>query len=374
MRVLVSGHDGYIGRALVPLLLQGGHDVVGLDTYLYEGCTLGVDDPPIPAIRLDIRDVTADDLRGFEAVIHLAAISNDPLGDLRPAITSGINHRGTVHLARMAKDAGVTRFLFSSSCSLYGAQGDGFLDENASWNPVTPYGESKLRAEQDLRLLADDAFSPTYLRNATAYGVSSRLRGDLVVNNLVAYAYTTGRVLLKSDGTPWRPLVHIQDIARAFIAIMEAPRELVHNEAFNVGRTSENYQIRQVAEIVESVVPGSSIAFASTAGPDRRNYRVACDRIALILPNFQPSWTVRQGAEELLSAFKADGLTVEELEGARYQRIRRVQELLAAGRLDEDLRWRHLAPPASRPGHGERPSVATRGEAGTVIEMEGQGS
>lgn len=374
MRVLVSGHDGYIGRALVPLLLRGGHDVVGLDTYLYEGCTLGVDDPPIPAIRLDIRDVTAEDLRGFEAVIHLAAISNDPLGDLRPAITSGINHRGTVHLARMAKDAGVTRFLFSSSCSLYGAQGDGYLDENASWNPVTPYGESKLRAEQDLRLLADDDFSPTYLRNATAYGVSSRLRGDLVVNNLVAYAYTTGRVLLKSDGTPWRPLVHIQDIARAFIAIMEAPRELVHNEAFNVGRTSENYQIRQVAEIVESVVPGSSIAFASTAGPDRRNYRVDCDRIAMILPSFQPSWTVRQGAEELLAAFKADGLTVEALEGARYQRIRRVQELLAAGRLDEELRWRHPAPSASRPGHGERPSVKTRGEAATATETEDQGS
>ncbi len=205
MRVLVSGHDGYIGRALVPLLLAGGHEVVGLDTYYYEGCVLGVDDPPIPAIRADVRDVTASQLAGFDAVLHLAAISNDPLGDLRPEITDSINHLGTTHLAREAKKAGVPRFLFSSSCSLYGAQGDQVLDEHAGWNPVTPYGESKLRAEQDLHELADDDFSPTYLRNATGYGVSSRLRGDVVVNNLVAYAYTTGRVYMKSDGTPWRP-------------------------------------------------------------------------------------------------------------------------------------------------------------------------
>ncbi len=318
---------------------QAGHDVVGLDTYYYEGCVLGVDDPPIPAIRADVRDIRAAQLTGFDAVMHLAAISNDPLGDLRPEITDSINHLGTTHLAREAKKAGVTRFLFSSSCSLYGAQGDQILDEQAGWNPVTPYGESKLRAEQDLHELADDDFSPTYLRNATGYGVSSRLRGDVVVNNLIAYAYTTGRVYMKSDGTPWRPLVHIQDISRAFIALMEAPRELVHDEAFNVGRTTENYQIRQVAEIVEEIVPGSRITFAPTAGPDKRNYRVSCDKISRVIPAYQPTWTVRQGAQELLDSFRANHLTVEALEGTRFQRIRSVQELLREGRLDDDLRW-----------------------------------
>jgi len=339
MHVLVTGHDGYIGRALVPLLLSAGHDVVGLDTYYYEGCVLGSDDPPIPSIRADIRDIKAADLRGLDAIMHLAAISNDPLGDLRPEITDSINHLGTTHLAREAKKAGVPRFLFSSSCSLYGAQGDQVLDEHAGWNPVTPYGESKLRAEQDLHELADDDFSPTYLRNATGYGVSSRLRGDVVVNNLVAYAHTTGRVYMKSDGTPWRPLVHIQDISRAFIALMQAPREVVHDEAFNVGRTSENYQIRQVAQIVEETVPGSHITFAPTAGPDKRNYRVNCDKISRVVPAYQPTWTVRQGVQELLESFRTNHLTVEALEGSRFQRIRSVQELLREGRLDDELRW-----------------------------------
>jgi nucleoside-diphosphate-sugar epimerase len=341
MRVLVSGHNGYIGTALVPILLDAGHDVVGLDTFLFGDCTVGADDAaPVAAHRVDIRDVEPAllDGQGFDAVVHLAGISNDPLGDLNPEVTYDINHRGTVRLAAAAKAAGIPRFLFSSSCSLYGAAGDDALDEWAKFNPVTPYGESKVLAEQDLHDLADDDFSPTYLRNATAYGMSARLRGDLVVNNLVAYAFATGEVFLKSDGTPLRPLVHIEDISRAFLAVLEAPRELVHDEAFNVGRTSENYRIRDVADIVKDVVGGSDIAFAATAGPDIRNYRVDCDKIAAALPAFQPTWTVRAGAEQLAAAFTDIGLTAEDITSARLQRIEHIKARLAAGGLSSDLR------------------------------------
>jgi len=340
MRVLVSGSDGYLGWPVVRLLQAAGHDVAGLDTLLYEGCLLGAIEPdPIPVMRMDIRDVTPAHLDGFDAVVHLAGISNDPLGDLDPSSTYDVNHRGTVVLAEAAKAAGATRFLFSSSCSLYGAHGDAMLDESAEFNPVTPYGESKVFAERDLSILADDDFSPTYLRNATAFGVSPRLRGDLVVNNLVGHAVTHGEVFLKSDGTPWRPLVHVEDIAAAFLAILGAPRHLVHDEPFNVCRTTENYQIREVAEIVEQIVPGSRIVLAESAGPDKRNYRVSGDKLAETLPSFQPSWTVRRGAEQLYEAFVANGLTEDDLEGTTFLRIRKVQELQDAGRLTADLRW-----------------------------------
>jgi nucleoside-diphosphate-sugar epimerase len=248
MRVLITGHDGYIGCVMVPLVKAAGHEVVGLDARFFEGCTFGREPTRVPADRLDIRDVNAGALEGFDAVIHLAALSNDPLGNLNPEITYDINHRASVLLARLAKSAGVKRFVYSSSCSLYGAGGDEDLTESADFNPVTPYGESKVLAERDVTKLADDDFSPTYMRNATAYGVSPRLRADIVVNNLVGYAYTTGEVLIKSDGTPWRPLVHIEDISRAFLAVLEAPRETVHNEAFNVGRQGENYRVREIAE------------------------------------------------------------------------------------------------------------------------------
>jgi nucleoside-diphosphate-sugar epimerase len=342
MRVLVTGHNGYIGCALVPLLLASGHDVTGLDNYLYEDCTFGDDLEDIPSLRMDVRDVRASDLDGFDAIIHLAGISNDPVGDLNAETTYEINHRAASRLARLAKQAGVSRFLFSSSCSLYGAAGDDFLDESAAFNPVTPYGESKMLAEEDMRALADEDFSPTYLRNATAYGVSARLRGDLVVNNLVGYAYTTGEVLIKSDGTPWRPLAHIEDISRAFLAILQAPRELVHNQAFNVGQTDENYRIREVAEMVEEVVPGSRVTYADGAAPDIRNYRVDCDKLIRLVPEFEPRWTVRRGVEELYESYCRNRLTLEEFLSRRFLRVKHVKELQAEGVLDDSLRPREL--------------------------------
>jgi nucleoside-diphosphate-sugar epimerase len=342
MRVLVTGHNGYIGCSLIPLLHAAGHEVVGLDNYLYETCTFGEDVEDVPALRKDVRDVELADLEGFDAIIHLAAISNDPVGDLNPDATYDINHRAATRLAKLAKTAGVERFLFSSSCSLYGAAGNDYLDESAAFNPVTPYGESKLLVENDLRELADDDFSPTYLRNATAYGLSARLRGDLVVNNLTAYAYCTGKVLMKSDGMPWRPLVHIEDISRAFVAILHAPRELIHDEPFNVGRTEENYRIREVAEIVGEVVPGSEVAFAEGASPDIRNYRVNCDKIVETLPEFQPQWTVRRSVEELYAAYRDNNLELEDFLSRRFMRIKHVKELQAEGVLDEGLRRRAL--------------------------------
>jgi nucleoside-diphosphate-sugar epimerase len=339
MRVLVTGHAGYVGSVMVPVLRGAGHEVVGLDTFLYEGCTLGAEPPEVAAIRKDVRDVDVADLAGFDAVVHLAALSNDPVGNLNRQTTYDVNHLAAVHVAREAKRAGVPRFLFASSCSLYGASaGEDMLDESASFHPVTAYGESKIRSEQDILPLADDRFSPTFMRCATAYGFSPRLRADIVVNNLVGYAVTTGEVLIKSDGTPWRPLVHIEDISRAFLAALEAPRDRVHAQAFNVGANAENYQIRQVADVVREVVPGSRVTYAPGGEPDIRNYRVSFDKIHRALPGFETRWNVRRGAEQLHRAYREFGLTLDDVQ-RRYVRLAHVRALQAAGRLDGALRW-----------------------------------
>jgi nucleoside-diphosphate-sugar epimerase len=342
MRVLVTGHKGYIGTVMVPLLIEEGHEIVGLDSDLYQQCTFGDENGSqnVPALKKDIRDVKASDLEGFDAVIHLAGLSNDPLGDLNPELTLEINHAASVRLARLAKEVGVTRFIFSSSCSNYGAAGQDLVNEESELNPVTPYGISKVRVEQDVMKLASSDFTPVFPRNATAYGVSPRLRFDLVLNNLVAWAFTTGRVHLKSDGMAWRPIGHIEDIARAFIAMLKAPRELVSNQVFNVGRTEENYRIRELAEIVGETVPGSRIEYAEGASADKRCYRVDCSKLAQTLPEFKPQWNARRGAEELYVAFRKVGLTLEEFEGPRYKRVAHIKHLLSTGRLDETLRWR----------------------------------
>lgn len=343
MRVLLTGHDGYIGTVASEALRAAGHEVLGLDAGLFAGCGLA-EPPPAPptptgADRIDVRDVTPDMLRGIDAVVHLAALSNDPLGTLDEDLTYAINHRASVQLARAARDAGVERFVFASSCSLYGAAGDAHLDETAGFAPITAYGASKVRTEQDVAPLASDDFSPTFMRNATVFGASPRLRGDVVVNNLTAVAFATGHVLMKSDGTPWRPLVHVRDVARSIVAVLAAPREAVHAQSFNVGRTEENYRISEVAEIVREHVPGTRITYADGAGPDPRCYRVDCSKLAAVVPDAVPRLTVADGVRELLEAFAEHGMTQEDLEGPRYTRLARITALRDAGELDPALRW-----------------------------------
>jgi nucleoside-diphosphate-sugar epimerase len=357
MRVLVTGHRGYIGTVMVPMLLAAGHDVVGLDSELFEACAFTADAPGVLSRKQDVRDVGPADLAGFDAIIHLAGLSNDPLGDLNPSVTYEINHAASVRLARLAKDAGVPRFLFSSSCSNYGAAGDNLVTEEAALRPVTPYAISKVRVEQDVARLADSTFSPTFLRNATAYGVSPRLRFDLVLNNLVAWAFTTGRVHIKSDGTPWRPIVHIEDISRAFLAVLVAPREAVHNQCFNVGLDTQNYRIRDLAEIVLETVPGSRVEYAKEAGPDPRSYRVNFRKIVRALPDFKPQWDARRGAEELQRAYRDVGLVLEDCEGPRFKRIDHLKMLLGEGRVDGTLRWTTQSPGNQRDETSNRSST-----------------
>ena len=345
MRVLVTGHNGYIGSVMVSVLQAAGHEVVGLDTFYFENCTLGVDEREIPAIRQDIRDVRPRDLEGFEAVVHLAALCNDPLGDLHPEWTRDINHLASVRLARVAKDAGVQRFLYASSCSMYGAAGgDDRLSEEAPLQPLTAYATSKVRTEEDVAKLASAGFSPVFMRNATAYGTSPRLRADVVLNNLVCWAHTTGRIRLLSDGSAWRPIVHVEDIARAFAAALTAPRETIHNQAFNVGSNGENYQVRDLAEIVRKVVPGCSVEYADGAVSDPRSYRVDFSKLQRAFPDLEPGWNAAAGAKDLYAALQEAGITLSDFQGRTYIRLAQIKHLLDRGRLDPTLRWTAARP------------------------------
>jgi nucleoside-diphosphate-sugar epimerase len=321
------------------MLVSAGHAVTGLDTDLFRDCTFVGELADVPHIRKDVRDVRLEDVSGFDAIIHLAALSNDPLGDYDPGLTESINEQASVHIAKLAKQAGVERFLFASSCSNYGAAGEAFMTEDSKLDPITAYGISKVAVEKAVGPMADDSFCPVFLRASTAYGVSPRLRFDLVLNNLTAWAFTTGKVLLKSDGSPWRPVVHVEDICRAYMALLESPAHTVRGKAFNIGTTTENYQIRDLAEAVAQIVPNCEVRLADDAAPDKRCYRVDCNRIAMEVPGFKPQWTILRGAKELYDTYREVGLTLEDFEGQRFQRIAHVKHLVSSGHLDGSLRW-----------------------------------
>jgi nucleoside-diphosphate-sugar epimerase len=343
MKVLVTGNNGYIGTIMVPMLLTNGFDITGLDSDIFEESIFGDESitggiSHIPYLRKDIRDVELSDLNGIDAIVHLCALSNDPLGNFNPEITYEINHEASLKLAKLAKKAGVQRFIFSSSCSVYGASTAEILNEESQVNPITPYAVSKVRSEKSISMIADSEFCPTFLRSSTAYGLSPMLRFDLVVNNFVAWAFTKGTVLLKSLGNAWRPFVHIEDISRAFIAVLNAPRDAVYNQIFNVGQNEENYRIKEVAEIIKQTVPNSEIAFEKGAEPDKRSYHVKFDKINQTLPKFKPEWDVRSGAKQLYEAYKKVDLLVEDFEGPRYRRITNLENSVRSGKFDRNLR------------------------------------
>jgi nucleoside-diphosphate-sugar epimerase len=343
MRVLVTGSGGYIGSVLAPFLMESGHDVLGVDTGFYRGCDFGASVGDVPTIDRDVRKMTLEDFEGFDAVVHLAALSNDPLGDLAPSLTSEINAEATVAVARLAREAGVRRFVFASSCSMYGASGsDDPLDESAPLRPLTPYAESKVRSEEGLFDLAGADFAPVSMRNATVYGVSPRLRLDIVLNNLAGWSHTTGSIRLLSDGTAWRPMVHVRDVAAATLGLLEAPEDAVRGEAFNIGSAEQNYRIRDLAEVL-SEVSGCEVEIAPGSEADKRSYRVSFERFASAFPAATPEWNARRGAEELVDAYRANHLTKEEFDGDRYVRLRRLRHLMEAGALDDDLYWRRAA-------------------------------
>jgi nucleoside-diphosphate-sugar epimerase len=347
MRVLVTGHHGYLGSVLMPLLAAEGHELVAFDSDLFERCTFG-GEPARGAwrsVRRDVREVTRGELEGFDAVIHLAALSNDPLGDLDSELTYDINLHGSLRFARLAKEAGVGRFVFSSSCSNYGAAGDAILDENGTLAPITPYAVSKVKLEEELTKLADERFAPVFMRNATAYGASPRLRLDLVLNNLVGWGLTTGKIVLLSDGTPWRPIVHAEDIGRAAMLMLDAPVEKIRAQAFNVVPEGENYQVRQLAALVAEELPQCEVKISDGATADPRNYRVSGAKLLATFPEFRYHWTARKGAAELVAAYRAAGMTKQEFDGPRFKRLAWLRGLLDSGALGSDLRWQGAGAP-----------------------------
>lgn len=339
----MTGSDGYVGSVMAKILIDRGYDVVGCDTGFFGGSDFVKMEYNIPTVRADIRDIADSDVEGTDALIHLAALSNDPMGELDPTLTDEVNHIASVRLARLCKKIGCERFLFASSCSMYGVSAPGqTLTEEAPLNPVSAYARSKVDAERSISRLADRHFSPVFLRNATVYGPSPRMRFDLVLNNLVGCGFATGKVQIMSDGTPWRPLVHVEDMSQAFLAALEAPRDVIHNQAFNVGADSQNFEVREIAGFVEKAIPDCRIEYANNGGPDPRSYRVDFSKIATMLHAFEPRWTVEQGVRQLLQIFKTRGLTRQEFESAEYTRLKKLKHLLMTGRLLEDLRWKRL--------------------------------
>ncbi|RUT07872.1 NAD-dependent dehydratase [Dulcicalothrix desertica PCC 7102] len=339
MKVLVTGTEGYLGSLLPALLHERGHEVLGVDTGYYKvGWLYNGTEITAKTLNKDIRHITAEDLGGVEAIVHMAELSNDPAGQLAPNITYDINHKGSVRLANLAKDAGIRRFVYMSSCSVYGVATAGDVTEESPVNPQTAYAECKTLVERDLAPMASDDFSPTFMRNATAFGASPRMRFDIVLNNLSGLAWTTKEIKMTSDGTPWRPLVHALDICKAIVCALEAPRDIVHNQIFNVGDTSNNYRVKEIAEIIADVFKGCKLSFGDN-GADNRSYRVSFEKINTVLPGFKCDWNAQRGAEQLYDLFQRIDMTEETFTSRGFTRLKQLEYLIRTAQIDQDFFW-----------------------------------